>query len=48
MEECSIRAVHSKNGRVSGVETTQGAIECEYFVNCAGFWARQVRSHSHF
>ncbi|XP_047524964.1 pyruvate dehydrogenase phosphatase regulatory subunit, mitochondrial isoform X2 [Pieris napi] len=41
-EECSITAVHSKNGRVSGVETTQGPIECQYFVNCAGFWARQV------
>ncbi|KAJ0184007.1 hypothetical protein K1T71_000430 [Dendrolimus kikuchii] len=42
MEDCSLTAVHSKNDRVSGVETTHGAIECEYFVNCAGFWARQV------
>lgn len=45
MEECSVTAVLSKNDRVCGVETTRGAIECDYFVNCAGFWARQVRLH---
>lgn len=42
MEDCSIKAVHSKDGKVSGVDTTSGSIECQYFVNCAGFWARQV------
>ncbi|KAJ8738008.1 hypothetical protein PYW08_000603 [Mythimna loreyi] len=42
MEDCSVTAVLSKNDRVCGVETNHGAIECEYFVNCAGFWARQV------
>jgi 4-methylaminobutanoate oxidase (formaldehyde-forming) len=30
-----------KNGRVVGVRTEQGDIECEYVVNCAGMWARQ-------
>ncbi|CAH0401761.1 unnamed protein product [Chilo suppressalis] len=42
MENCAVTAVLSKDGRVSGVETTQGAVECDYFVNCAGFFARQV------
>lgn len=42
MEQCAVTSVLSKEDRVSGVETTHGAIECEYFVNCAGFWARQV------
>ncbi|KAJ2954097.1 hypothetical protein O0L34_g2314 [Tuta absoluta] len=42
MEDCSVTAVHSKDGKVSGVDTTQGSIECQYFVNCAGFWARKV------
>ncbi|CAG9136949.1 unnamed protein product [Plutella xylostella] len=42
MEDCSVTGVLSKNDRVCGVETTHGPIECEYFVNCAGFWARQV------
>lgn len=43
MENCAITAVLSKNEKVCGVETTHGAIEADYFVNCAGFWARQVR-----
>ncbi|XP_028034780.1 pyruvate dehydrogenase phosphatase regulatory subunit, mitochondrial [Bombyx mandarina] len=42
MEDCSVTAVLSKDDKVSGVETTNGAIECDYFINCAGFWARQV------
>ena len=32
----------SKGIRVTGVETTLGRIECEYFVNSAGFWSRAV------
>jgi len=30
------------NGAVTGVRTTQGDIEAEYVVNCAGMWARQL------
>jgi glycine cleavage system aminomethyltransferase T/glycine/D-amino acid oxidase-like deaminating enzyme len=29
-------------GAVAGVRTTYGDIECEYVVNCAGMWARQL------
>ncbi len=32
----------SSNIRVSGVKTSKGLIECEYFVNCAGIWARHI------
>ena len=32
----------SRNVRICGVETDKGFIECEYFVNCAGIWARDV------
>ena len=28
--------------RVTGVRTSQGDIECEFVVNCAGMWARQL------
>ncbi|KAI8431221.1 hypothetical protein MSG28_001258 [Choristoneura fumiferana] len=42
MENCALTSVLSRDDRVHGVETSHGAIECEYFVNCAGFWARQV------
>ncbi|MDP1876866.1 MAG: FAD-dependent oxidoreductase [Actinomycetota bacterium] len=30
------------SGRVRGVATDHGDIECEYVVNCAGMWARQL------
>ena len=32
----------TKRGVVTGVQTPIGDIECEYVVNCAGMWARQL------
>ncbi|XP_041376900.1 pyruvate dehydrogenase phosphatase regulatory subunit, mitochondrial-like isoform X2 [Gigantopelta aegis] len=32
----------NKSPQVSGVETSHGTIQCEYFVNCAGQWAREL------
>ncbi len=34
--------VVTKNGAVAGVDTPLGTIECEFVVNCAGMWARQL------
>ena len=34
--------VVTKQGRVTGVDTPFGTIECEYVINCAGMWARQL------
>jgi glycine cleavage system aminomethyltransferase T/glycine/D-amino acid oxidase-like deaminating enzyme len=34
--------VVTKNGAVTGVDTPLGTIGCEYVVNCAGMWARQL------
>jgi glycine cleavage system aminomethyltransferase T/glycine/D-amino acid oxidase-like deaminating enzyme len=31
-----------QRGVVTGVRTTQGEVEAEYVVNCAGMWARQL------
>lgn len=31
-----------RRGVVTGVDTPYGHIECEYVVNCAGMWARQL------
>jgi 4-methylaminobutanoate oxidase (formaldehyde-forming) len=42
VEGCAVLGVTTKNGAVTGVDTTQGHIECEYVVNCAGMWARQL------
>ena len=41
-ENCKVTKVDTQNGRIEAVETTHGAIQCEHFVNCAGFWARNV------
>ena len=41
-EGVQVTGVSQKNGRVTGVETTQGAIQAEYVVNCAGMWGREV------
>ncbi|GLV45547.1 uncharacterized protein CBL_02567 [Carabus blaptoides fortunei] len=42
VENCTITRIYQENGRVTGIETDLGPVECEYFVNCSGFWARGV------
>lgn len=42
IEEIAVIDVIVKKGRVCGVRTSRGDIECEYVVNCAGMWARQL------
>jgi glycine cleavage system aminomethyltransferase T/glycine/D-amino acid oxidase-like deaminating enzyme len=32
----------TQRGTLTGVQTDHGDIECEYVVNCAGMWARQL------
>ncbi|XP_012143868.1 pyruvate dehydrogenase phosphatase regulatory subunit, mitochondrial isoform X2 [Megachile rotundata] len=41
-ENCKVTRIITQNDRIEAVETTRGTIECEHFVNCAGFWARNV------
>ena len=41
-EGVRVTGIHQKNGRVIGVATEQGDIQCEIVVNCAGMWAREV------
>lgn len=42
VENCAVTQVLQSNKKVRAVETSRGTINCEYFVNCAGFWARGV------
>lgn len=42
VEDCPIRAIRTKNGRVVGVTTDKGDIDCDVVVNCGGMWARQI------
>lgn len=46
LENVAVTNVIIKHGVVKGVETPFGNIECEYVVNCAGMWARQLGAKS--
>ncbi len=42
LEGVKVTGVVVENGRACGVKTSQGDIEAEFVVNCAGMWAREV------
>jgi 4-methylaminobutanoate oxidase (formaldehyde-forming) len=42
IEDCAVTAIHRKEGKVTGVSTSEGDIACDVVVNCAGQWAREV------
>ncbi len=46
IEGVTVTGVLTKKGQVTGVRTTSGDIHCEYVVNCAGMWARQLGEQS--
>jgi 4-methylaminobutanoate oxidase (formaldehyde-forming) len=41
-EKTRVTGIDTKDGRVTGVQTTQGPIKAEVVVNCGGQWARQI------
>ncbi|KAH1023474.1 hypothetical protein HUJ04_012674 [Dendroctonus ponderosae] len=45
IENTTVTNVLTNNNCVQGVETDKGIIQCEYFVNCAGMWARELGLH---
>jgi 4-methylaminobutanoate oxidase (formaldehyde-forming) len=42
LENVPCTGIKTHRGAVTGVSTPFGDIECEYVVNCAGMWARQL------
>lgn len=46
VEGVAVTDVTHKRGAVTGVRTTEGDVACEYVVNCAGMWARQLGEKS--
>lgn len=42
VENVKVTGIKTANGAICGVTTDQGDIKCEYVVNCAGMWGRQV------
>ena len=41
IEGCRVTGFDIRDGRVAGVQTDLGKIECEVAVNCCGIWARE-------
>ena len=41
-EGVRVAQLETRNGFVTGIETTAGHVDCEIFVNCAGQWARAL------
>jgi len=41
-ENTSVLGIDLTNNAVSAVKTDKGTISCEYIVNCAGMWGREV------
>ncbi|MGB1724965.1 MAG: FAD-dependent oxidoreductase, partial [Limisphaerales bacterium] len=41
IEGCRVTGFDIRDGRVAGVQTDWGNIECEVAVNCCGIWARE-------
>ena len=42
IEKCSVDKILIRNGRIAGVKTSEGTIDCEYIVLTAGMWSRQI------
>lgn len=42
IEDCKVLDINIKNGTVTGVTTELGDVTCEYVVNCAGMWSRDI------
>nr|CAD7569840.1 unnamed protein product [Timema californicum] len=40
VENCEVEQVLTENSHIKAVSTSSGTVLCEYFVNCAGMWAR--------
>ena len=41
-ENTGVTGVMTKNGRITGVETTKGTVKCDAIALCAGLWSREV------
>lgn len=42
IEHCAVKKIRTDGDKVSRIDTSAGNITCDYFVNCTGFWAREV------
>jgi len=45
-ENVTVTRVLTRNGAVSGVDTSEGTVTCEAIVNCGGLWARTLAARN--
>ena len=41
-EDIGVTGILTRNGRIKGVETTQGTVRCDAIALCAGLWSRDL------
>tara|TARA_B100000963_G_C22617235_1_gene667986 strand:- start:249 stop:2678 length:2430 start_codon:yes stop_codon:yes gene_type:complete len=41
-EKCKLEKILKRENQIRGVKTSNGKIDCEYIVLCAGMWSRQI------
>lgn len=46
LENCKLLEVVCDNGKVVAIDTSMGSVDCDYYVNCGGFWARKIGQRS--
>lgn len=46
VENCKLLEVVCDGDKVIAIDTTMGSVECDYYVNCGGFWARKIGQRS--
>lgn len=42
VEDCKVLDINIKNREITGVDTELGRVTCEYVLNCAGMWSRDL------
>jgi len=42
IENCKVIDIKTANGEITGVDTEHGPVKCQYLVNCAGMWGRNI------
>ncbi len=42
LHDCEVLAIDQQNGRVTGVQTTQGSFPADIVVSCAGIWGPKI------
>lgn len=42
IENCKVLDIHTTKNEIAGVTTGHGSVTCEYLINCAGMWSRDI------